>query len=492
MGAATLIAACLAPLCLAPLCLASSATADVRRDPPIMVSAAAPNRQALIVAPVNSRVAADAEAYRNLLRRLGFEVETLAAESRVDLDAELRRYPASVHGGAEVLVLVLGTTLARDGDLFVTAMPPAADVVAQPSLYAAEGVRLTDALRRIAARDLAAIVDFCRAADGKSCARATASLGEGISAIVATRAAAGTPSDMPLAGIASLRNDLIPLMEEPGLSLLDAYGRLRERLKGTDMALAATPSLSRNFVFMPTDFLARLPTACNTVERGTDAATLRGRDLGALAGACANAARIWDFASWFSDKLTIVREQTSYLRAVVRCPADPAEAYLRDYPNGTYRGEVELFKTRCDDEAQAAAARDAAARAPAAQAAAAPVVAPVEAPRRVPAALVPREGQSASFSCDSPLREPVAQLICADAELAAADYGLGLAYRTAVRATLFPQDRHAVVSGQLAWLARRVAACGIPADGDWSLDDLARFKPCLLAEIDTRTRELAQ
>jgi uncharacterized protein YecT (DUF1311 family) len=229
------------------------------------------------------------------------------------------------------------------------------------------------------------------------------------------------------------------------------------------------------------------------VEQGLDETALRQRDLDALQSTCSRDAQTWDFSSYFSDKLAVVREQASFLRAVQDCSTPAAvDSYLGDYPNGVYRDRVLAFRTRCQDDmrARVAAQEEMRARLTAQENAAPSVSRPDVPPPIPPSTLIPRGGQSASFPCDGPLREPVAALICADAELAAADFNLGLTYRTTVR-SLDPRTRHEVVRDEIAWLQRRTSKCGIPDSGDWSVEALARFKPCLMAEIQERTRALS-
>ena len=83
--------------------------------PPVLASAAAPVRQALVIepgaadpAPRTDALRRDAGAYRDLLRLLGFAVTTLSPATRPELDAGLRGFARAVEPDADVAVFVLG------------------------------------------------------------------------------------------------------------------------------------------------------------------------------------------------------------------------------------------------------------------------------------------------------------------------------------------------------------------------------------------------
>ncbi len=335
---------------------------------PVAVSGAAPLRQALIVAPApgGGAMASDADSYEALLRLLGFSVTTVVSETRPELEGELRRFAAAVKPGGEVALILLGTLPAKDDQLYLIPTVPVPDLVDRSDLLATEGLSVADLLRRIgesAPKDIVAVVDTCRPANGTNdCQKAAAALPDGVSALVASRRR-GTDAGGPLARLTSLRPDLLPLMRQPDVSFFALFGALKAKLSGTDMTLSATPSLSRSFAFLPSDFLARLPTACNRVEATSDPAALRGRRLDDLAAACSEAARTYTFPPFFADKLATVREQLAFQRTTAAgCNGEIAANFLREYPdsplrNVVARSQAECEKARYDADEQAAAQR---------------------------------------------------------------------------------------------------------------------------------------
>src|SRR5262249_60452002 len=72
--------------------------------------------------------------------------------------------------------------------------------------------------------------------------------------------------------------------------------------------------------------------------------------------------------------------------------------------------------------------------------------------------------------------------ICGNAELAAADKAMAVAY-TAFRAELPPEQQKALLADQRRWITRRTAACG-DRTGE-------AFAQCLLAETEARRRFFA-
>ncbi len=334
-------------------------------QPPAAVSAAAPLRQALVVAPApgGGAMSADGDAYGALLRRLGFSLSIVIAEDRPGLEADLRRFAATVKPGAEVAIFVLGVSPARGKDLYLVPRPTD---LAAPGLMATEGVPLDDLFRRVGERgpkDIVAIVDACRPAEATgSCRQVADALPEGVSAIIASRRRA-EGGGAPVARLASLRPDLLPLLTRPDTSFFALYAALKGKLTGTDMTLDATPSLSRSFSFLPEDFLAKLPTPCNRVEATSDAAALRERRLDDLPVACAEAARLYDFSPLFTDKLRIVREQVAFSHAsAAGCGSRAMADVLRDYPQGLLHDAAEREMAGCESLRRDAEQRERVAR----------------------------------------------------------------------------------------------------------------------------------
>ena len=324
--------------------------------PPVMTSAAAPERQALILAPdfanggtPRGAVAlSDAAAYRDLLRLLGFAVTVVAVDTRPTLDIESRTFATGVRRDGDVAVFVLGSVIGADGKLYV----PAADLPAgtrAPERVATESLDLTEIMRRIQAngpRQLVAIVDECGAGEAQP-ACPTGALPDNASVILAKRLPP-RGDGMPQAGIASLRGELLPLMQEPDLSFIKLFERLKAKLDGTNATVVASAALSRDFAFLPGDFLAKLPLACNKVDAGLSAEALKAApSVAPLVPACESAARTWAFSPTFKDKLATAREQLAFQRAMTSCDDRSADAYLDAYPSGAYRFAANDHKAEC-------------------------------------------------------------------------------------------------------------------------------------------------
>ena len=350
--------------CLSLLLMPLGARAEQAVGPfsAVMTSPAAPNRRALIVTPafsggsVNARAAlarSDAFAYRDLLRLLGFSGTIVAADTRPALRAAIQSFADTVSRDAEVAVFVLGSIVPAGGKLYV----PASDLSAAdraPDHIATAGLDLAEIIGGIAehgAKEVVAIVDECGGGETKpGCDVGPNTLPDGVSAIVVHRVP-GRDGE-PVAGVASVRQDLLPLMREPGLDVLQLYSRLKSRLSGTNDGLAATPALSRNFAFLPGDFLAKLPVECNRVDPSAGAETLRrAPSLAPAVGACERASVTYEFSPFFKEKLTAAREQLAYQKAVAGCSGGAA-AYLDAYPNGAYRFAVSEHASECERERQ--------------------------------------------------------------------------------------------------------------------------------------------
>ena len=330
----------------------------------VMTSPAAPSRWALIVTPslsggsMDARAAlarSDAFAYRDLLRLLGFSGTVLAADTRPALRAAVQSFADAVPRDADVAVFVLGSIVPAGGKLYV----PASDLSAAdraPDHIATVGLDLAEIVGGIAehgAKDVVAIVDEC--GDGEAnpgCTVGPNTLPGGASAIVVHRMP-GREGE-PVAGVASARQDLLPLMREPGLDFLQLYGRLKTRFAGTNDGLVATPALSRNFAFLPSDFLAKLPVECNRVDASAGAEALRrAPSLAPVVAACERTAATYDFSPFFKNKLAIAREQIAFQKAAAGCGGGAA-TYLDAYPDGAYRFAVAEHASECERERQPA------------------------------------------------------------------------------------------------------------------------------------------
>ncbi len=299
--------------------------------PPVLASAAAPVRQALVIEPGSADPAArtdalrrDGGSYRDLLRLLGFAVTTLSPATRPDLDAGLRGFARDVEPGADVAVFVLGDLRpTADG---LTLAPPGT----MPDRIEAEGVRLGDALRRAVERGpraLALVIDGCTGS-AEACAAGLQTLPRGVGTVLARRAA-----DPP----GTLGPALLPALPVEGRTL----PQLRDAL-----GLDGSADLPSAFAFLPTGFLAGLPLACNGVDPELSAEVLRGRPtLEPLVIACREAAARYAFSPFFGAKLAAARDQEAARRALTSC-AESAP-YLANFPTGRYRSAVDTAQRGC-------------------------------------------------------------------------------------------------------------------------------------------------
>ncbi len=331
---------------------------------PVMTSTATPSRRALIVIPAFSGggmtprgalAGSDALAYRDTLRLLGFSGMVVSAITRPALRDAIRGFADSVPHDAEVAVFVLGAVIPAGGKLYV----PPSDVLPSdrtPERIPTAGLDLAAILNVIGGRgpkEVVAIVDECGGGEAKpACEIGPSTIPDGVSAIVARRVPTPSGGD-PVAGIATVRQELLPLMREPGLDVLDLYGRLKTKLAGTNDGVVATAALSRSFAFMPADFLAGLPIECNRVDPATPADTLRrSGSMAPLVSSCERAAATYDFSPFFKEKLSIAREQLAFQKAVAGCGGGATAAYLDAYPGGNYRFAVDEHRSSCEGAAQ--------------------------------------------------------------------------------------------------------------------------------------------
>lgn len=317
---------------------AGEASDGVRRFPPVLASRAAPVRQALIVAPApipGDSSGAEAAAYRDRLRLLGFDVTVVPALPRPDLVLAFRHFAATVPPDADVAVLVLGALVPDGHSLYL--LPSGADMATLArSTIPSEGVSVTDLMSRIAGRigrDPVAIADRCSGTN--DCASVLADMPAGVSALAG---AASGPAG------ASLALRLLPLMGEEGLTFAD----LGTRLGAGGPTVASTPVLSRRFAFAPPGFFEGLPLACNDVDPQLGAEALRGGPpMEPLVAACEDAAGRYAFSPFFKLRLAVAEEQRAARAALTSCGQAAASAYLGTYPDGRYRNAVAASRQVC-------------------------------------------------------------------------------------------------------------------------------------------------
>ncbi len=161
----------------------------------------------------------------------------------------------------------------------------------------------------------------------------------------------------PVAGVASARQDLLPLMREPGLDFLQLYGRLKSRLAGTNDGLAATLGpVARLRVLAGRLSSPKLPVECNRVDASAGAEALRrAPSLAPAVGACERAAATYDFSPLFKEKLAAAREQLAFQKAAAGCGGWTRRLTSTPTPNGAYRFAVSrTHASACERERQPA------------------------------------------------------------------------------------------------------------------------------------------
>ena len=262
---------------------------------------------------------------------------------------------------ADVAIFLLGTARPKGEALYVFSegdAPP-------PDDYETEGLRLARVLETIAAhgpKETVVLVDECREGDGATCRSAAAHLPDGVSAIVASRRPADA-SGAPVAGLASLGSEMLPLMRREGLAYLDLYGELTQRVSSTNVTVSASPSLTRGFAFLPTGFLAQLDEACNRVDPEASADTLRqSATVAPLVPACERAARTWAFADHFKTRLEAAREQAAFQRAIASCDMAAMGSFLSTYGASRLAPAVTDARAACEARDREAQQREAQAR----------------------------------------------------------------------------------------------------------------------------------
>jgi uncharacterized protein len=98
--------------------------------------------------------------------------------------------------------------------------------------------------------------------------------------------------------------------------------------------------------------------------------------------------------------------------------------------------------------------------------------------------LVPRGAEKPSFDC-AKIKTAAARLICADAELSALDFELGIVFRTR-KAEFFGADQSKFVAEQQAWAKSRNSRCGLNGKNNAAIELLAASKRCLANAIQER------
>lgn len=328
---------------------------------PLRQNASAPKVALIIVPDAASRAPrwaiahADEEAYRKRLLDLGFDVSVIGPSDRLELDRLLRDNASRIASGSDVAVLVLGAALSSDDDVRLVPTDAPADLIDRPDQLEAETVRLSEVLRRIAGRsprNLVAIVDECRRlGEGDRACAVEGAASPREASVIAARRKTARPGTSPLIARASLRDDLLPLLSQEGLTFADLHSALVQKLGPTNLTIDATSTLTGAFALVPGGFFAGLATECNKVDLNADPVALKAASLDGLQRSCDAAASQYPYARHFVDRQSAVKEQRAFQRAVASCADTVAiSGFATAYPASRFRRVVEDFSLACARE----------------------------------------------------------------------------------------------------------------------------------------------
>ena len=350
-------------------CAAPAAVAQTGMQAPAVRNTALPGRDAVVVVglsptqPARATVAAtDAEAIARRLLALGFSTTVIRAGTRPELDTKVREIADRFAGGGELAVFVLGRTLSTEDDIWIVPGDAPAEIEVRTDKLPTEAIRLSDLLRRSARqapRSVAVVIDECvPVGKQQDCAIAPASRAADSAAelgmIATTRILTPPANGKPLAGRASAGDAIVAAMTREGASLLDFYQLLSRELEGSNLATRSSVSLSASFAFWPNRYFSQLPLACNAVDSAASIEMIKSASLDPVAEDCRKATQTWPFVTAFADKLATVTEQAAAKAAVAGCQApEKAQDYIRTYPTGRWRADVEQVASGCQRQAEA-------------------------------------------------------------------------------------------------------------------------------------------
>jgi len=173
-------------------------------------------------------------------------------------------------------------------------------------------------------------------------------------------------------------------------------------------------------------------------------------------------------------------EKEAYDRAAscagpLRCGADHClTEYRRDYPNGRYRSLIEQIATLKGANCPLPAATPT------------PVATPTE-PQLPPFVPLPPGAETGIRNCNARNLEPIAQMICRDADMARANSELQKAFDAKVTSM---NDASDLRKEERAWIERRDRDCSVPPSGNWEINDLRKLKNCVIDHTRARINEL--
>lgn len=175
-------------------------------------------------------------------------------------------------------------------------------------------------------------------------------------------------------------------------------------------------------------------------------------------------------------------EKEAYDRAAscagpLRCGADHClTEYRRDYPNGRYRSLIEQIATLKG------------ANCPLPTATPTPVATPTPTELQLPPFVSLSPGAETGIrNCNARNLEPIAQMICRDADMARANSELQKAFDAKVTSM---NDASDLRKEERAWIERRDRDCSVPPSGNWEINDLRKLKNCVIDHTRARINEL--
>jgi hypothetical protein len=188
-------------------------------------------------------------------------------------------------------------------------------------------------------------------------------------------------------------------------------------------------------------------------------------------------------------------EKEAYQRAVdcaspLQCGADHCLVeYKRDYSNGRYRPLIDQISG-----AKGPDCRPTPSPSPTSVWSLVPL--PTQSGTPLPP-LNPRTTQDPGLNCARSDLEPIAQMICADADMAEANGELQRKFNGIVKSMrgdsqrITPQER-AFRDRGINWIRERNQECNIPPGGSWNEMDLRKLKNCFLNKTRAHTGELQE
>jgi hypothetical protein len=266
----------------------------------------------------------------------------------------------------------LGRILSTDDELWIVPVDAPSDLESKADALPTEGIRLSDALRRLARhrpKTISVVVDECVPVGGKSdCAidpmtRQVGTLSE-VGIIATRRVTKPSVDSKPLAGIASAGPAIITAMTKEG-NLLEFYQALTKELEGSNLATMSSVSLSASFMFRPPHYFETLPLKCNTVDPMATTERIKSSDLDPVAEDCKKDHEMWPYVEAFLTAQKVIAEQVALKAALASSCSQIglAHEFVRTYESSRWRSDVDKFISDCEATARAVAEKERTARA---------------------------------------------------------------------------------------------------------------------------------